>query len=68
MPVFLGQPSLAVSKNVSLVVGAVNSIVLPENPDDSVLDDLVEQIGDYIMKKYRDVIEETANGGTDENK
>lgn len=65
---FLGQPSLAVSKNVSLVVGAVNSIVLPENPDDSVLDDLVEQIGDYIMKKYRDVIEETANGGTDENK
>lgn len=64
----LGQPNLAANKDVFFTVGNIQGIFLPENPDDSVLDDLVAQIGDYIMKKYKDVIEETANGGTDENK
>lgn len=69
LPVFLREPRIAEKSVFSyLLSGCVNSVVLPENPDDSVLDDLVAQIGDYIMKKYKDVIEETANGGTDENK
>lgn len=68
-PVFLGQTNLAEKSVFSyLLSGCVNSVVLPENPDDSAIDDLVEQIGDYIMKRYRDVIEETANGGADDNK
>lgn len=68
LPVFLGQPNLAANKDVFFTVGNIQGIFLPENPDDGALDDLVEQIGSYIMEKYRDVIEETANGGADENK
>lgn len=68
LPVFLGQPNLAANKDVFFTVGNIQGIFLPENPDDCAIDDLVEQIGSCIMEKYEDVIEETANGGTDENK
>lgn len=67
LPVFLGTPD----KNNSIVACILKqyfSVILSRTPDDSALDDLVEQIGDYIKKKYEDVIEETANGGADDNK
>ena len=68
LPVILGQPNLAANEDVLLMVRTIQGISLPENPDDGALDDLVEQIGSCIMKKDKGIIEETANGGTDENK
>lgn len=52
LPVILGQPNLAANKDVFFTVGNIQGIFLPENPDDSAIDDLVEQIGSCIMKKY----------------
>lgn len=52
LPVLLGQPNLAANEGVLLMLGTIQGIFLPENPDDSAIDDLVEEIGDCTMRKY----------------